>query len=490
MWQIPESILHAMSDEKTMSFVLDQLEDPEGFLRRVQELYRDVEQESFDLIKFKNGRLFERISKPQYVGGRAVGRVWSFRDVTEARKAQLAQGRLEVQIRDAQKMEALGTLAGGVAHDFNNILSSIMANTEVAMTLAGESKDLKECLGDIEISCERSRDLISRIVKFTRKEEKQTKPLSLGQLLRDAEKLIRPALPASIEIKVSIESDLPFVEGEPTQFHQILLNLCANAATAIQGRSGRIAIDLVLVELEEPTRVGSIELGVGKYVVIRVSDDGCGMNAEELKRVFEPFYTTKGPGEGSGLGVTVVQGIVKGVQGAMSFTSMVGEGTKVELYFPAVTPSAIPTEESHSGGDNVITGTGQRILFLDDEESVAKSVSKRMHQLNYTLDVYTDPTAALEAFKTNPNDYDLVMTDLTMPGIDGVGVAKQVREISPGIPVILLTGYGDPSIHQLANEAGVSIILKKPVNSSSMSWAVREALGSPGPNTSSTRIVN
>ncbi|MBT5706953.1 MAG: response regulator, partial [Verrucomicrobia bacterium] len=166
------------------------------------------------------------------------------------------------------------------------------------------------------------------------------------------------------------------------------------------------------------------------------------------------------------------------------------EGTKVELYFPAVTPSAIPTEESHSGGDNVITGTGQRILFLDDEESVAKSVSKRMHQLNYTLDVYTDPTAALEAFKTNPNDYDLVMTDLTMPGIDGVGVAKQVREISPGIPVILLTGYGDPSIHQMASEAGVSIILKKPVNSSSMSWAVRESLRSAGAATVSTRIVN
>jgi two-component system cell cycle sensor histidine kinase/response regulator CckA len=490
MWQIPETILHAMSDEKTISFVMDQLEDPEGFLERVQELYQNVEQESFDLIQFKNGRIFERFSKPQYVEGLAVGRVWSFRDVTDARKAQTAQRRLEVQIRDAQKMEALGTLAGGVAHDFNNILSSIMANTEVAMTLAGESKDVQECLGDIVISCERSRDLISRIVRFTRKGEKQTNPLSLELLLRDAEKLIRPALPASIEIKVSIEPSLPFVEGEPTQFHQILLNLCANAATAIQGRPGRIGIDLELVELEEMTRVGNRDLEAGRFVVVRVSDDGCGMNSDELDRVLEPFYTTKEPGDGSGLGLTVVQGIVKGVRGAMCFTSSVGEGTKVELYFPAVTPSELPAEESHSSGDDAITGAGQRILFLDDEEFVAKSVSKRMHQLNYSLDVYTDSTAALEAFKTNPGNYDLVMTDLTMPGIDGINVAKQVRGISPGFPVILLTGYGDPSIHQLANEAGVSIILKKPVNSSSMSWAVREALVSAGAATVSTRIVN
>ena len=490
MWQIPETILHAMSDDKTISFVKDQLEDPEGFLGRVQELYQDVEQESFDLIQFKNGRIFERFSKPQYVEGRAVGRVWSFRDVTEARKSQTAQRRLEVQIRDAQKMEALGTLAGGVAHDFNNILSSIMANTEVAMTLAGESKDVQECLGDIVISCERSRDLISRIVKYTRKEEKQTNPLSLEVLLREAERLIRPALPASIEIKVSIEPSLPFVEGEPTQFHQILLNLCANAATAIQGRPGRIGIDLELVEFEETTRVGNSDLGAGRFVVIRVSDDGCGMNTDELERVLEPFYTTKAPGDGSGLGLTVVQGIVKGVRGAMCFTSSGGEGTEVELYFPAVPPSELPVEESHSSGGDVISGAGQRILFLDDEEFVVKSVSKRMHQLNYSLDVYTDSTTALEAFKTNPGNYDLVMTDLTMPGIDGINVAKQVREILPGFPVILLTGYGDPSIHQMASEAGVSIILKKPVNSSSMSWAVRESLRSAGAATVSTRIVN
>ena len=490
MWGIPETIMHAMNDKKTVSFVMDLLEDPEGFLKRVQELYHDKEQEGFDLIQLKDGRLFERFSKPQYVEGRAVGRVWSFRDVTEARKAQAAQRRLEVQIRDAQRMEALGTLAGGVAHDFNNILSSIMANTEVAMTLTGESKDVQECLGDIVISCERSRDLISRIVKFTRKEEKQTNPLSLELLLRDAEKLIRPALPASIEINVTIEPDLPFVKGEPTQFHQILLNLCANAATAIKGRSGRIGIDLELVEFDETTRVGNSELGAGRFVVIRVSDDGCGMNSEELDRVLEPFYTTKPPGDGSGLGLTVVQGIVKGVQGAMSFTSSVGEGTRVELFFPAVASTEILAEESRSIGDNAITGAGQRILFLDDEEFVAKSVSKRMHQLNYVLDAYTDSTAALEAFKTNPNNYDLLMTDLTMPGTDGISVAKQVRAISPGFPVILFTGYGDPSIHQLANEVGVSIILKKPVNSNSMSWAVREALRNAGAATVSTRIVS
>ena len=491
MWGIPESVMHSMSDQQVVSFVLEQLEDPTGFKERLLELYRDLEGEGSDVIRFKDGRIFERFSKPQYVDGQAKGRVWGFRDVTAGRKAEAEQTRLQAQVRDAHKMEALGTMARGVAHDFNNILSSIMTNAEVVASLTKERSDVQECLEDIRLSGERARDLTNRIQNFTRKEDRETEALSLGSILADAEKLIRPAVSSSIEVVTSVEPNLPKVLGRGTQFHQILLNLCANAASAIDGL-GRIDIQLNLHRFEKEEVLGKVRLAPGSYVRIGVSDTGCGMDETAVNRAVEPFYTTKRAGGGSGLGLTVVSGIVKNCGGAMRIKSQPGQGTHVELYFPVADNEESMAHSIRVTGTqaDAAEGEGKRILFVDDEESVARSIEKRMNQLNYRLSVFTDPVEALHRFETNPESFDVVMTDLTMPGANGIEFAKRVLALRRGLPVILLTGFGDPSIHQQASAAGISVILKKPVDSASMTWAVQEALDRATKASSSAIIVS
>ncbi len=491
MWGLSESVMHSMSDRQVVSFVVEQLEDPSGFLDRINELYQDVESEGADVIRFRDGRIFERFSKPQYVDGKPSGRVWGFRDVTAERKAEAEQSRLQIQVRDAQKMEALGTLARGVAHDFNNILSSIMTNTEVVTAMTKDHEEVQECLEDIRLSGERARDLIGRIQNFSRTENRKTEPLALGAILADAEKLIRPVIPSSIDLNTDVEPNLPKVLGSGTQFHQVFLNLCSNAAAAIEGR-GKILIQLNLHRFDSEIAMGGNKLPAGSYVRIQVADSGRGMDAVALRRATEPFYSTKGAGEGSGLGLTVVNGIVKSCGGGMRLESQVDHGTKVELFFPIADDEDLIAHSVRVSGTETETakGAGQRILFVDDEESVAKSIEKRMRQLNYRLSVFTDPVEAQHVFETDPDAFDLIMTDLTMPGANGIEFASRVRSIRGELPVILLTGYGDPSIHQQATAAGVSVILKKPVDGASMSWAVKEALDRGGRPHSSALIVS
>ncbi len=489
MWQIPEAVMESMRDKQVLNFAIEQVEDPDLFLSRIGDLYREIESEGFDVIRFKDGRVFERLSKPQFVEGKARGRVWSFRDVTAARRVETEQTKLQVKVREAQKMEALGTFASGIAHDFNNILSSILTNTEVVMTLTHDTKDVRECLEDIVLSCERSGDLIERILAFTRKEDTQSECLALEDIVSDAEKLIRPALTAAIELEMKVEQNLPLVLGNATQFHQILLNLSSNAAAAIQGQ-GQISIDVKSVESSEARKVGKKTLAPGIYVLIRVSDDGVGMDEAAVQRAFDPFYTTKVRGGASGLGLTVVQGIVSEYQGGIEIRSEPGKGTRVDLYVPATRSSEMTLDGAGAKATGVVAGEGQWILFVDDEDAVARSVSKRMQQLNYQIDVYTDPVLAMNAFKENPGKYELVMTDLTMPRMDGIAFAREVRTEVSTLPVILLTGYGDPSIHQEATSVGVCVILRKPVDGVSISWAVKEALSQVNRPKRAARIVS
>ena len=489
MWQIPEAVMESMRDKQVLNFAIEQVEDPDLFLSRIGDLYREIESEGFDVIRFKDGRVFERLSKPQFVEGKARGRVWSFRDVTAARRVETEQTKLQVKVREAQKMEALGTFASGIAHDFNNILSSILTNTEVVMTLTHDTKDIRECLEDIVLSCERSGDLIERILAFTRKEDTQSECLALEDIVSDAEKLIRPALTAAIELEMKVEQNLPLVLGNATQFHQILLNLSSNAAAAIQGQ-GQISIDVKSVESSEARKVGKKTLAPGIYVLIRVSDDGVGMDEAAVQRAFDPFYTTKVRGGASGLGLTVVQGIVSEYQGGIEIHSEPGKGTRVDLYVPATRSSEMTLDGAGAKATGVVAGEGQWILFVDDEDAVARSVSKRMQQLNYQIDVYTDPVLAMNAFKENPGKYELVMTDLTMPRMDGIAFAREVRTEVSTLPVILLTGYGDPSIHQEATSVGVCVILRKPVDGVSISWAVKEALSQGNRPKRAARIVS
>ncbi len=485
MWQIPNSVIASRVDEEVMDYVLDQLEEPDVFLARVKALYRRPEEASFEVLHFKDGRVFERYSQSQQVDGKPVGRVWSFRDVTQSHRSQADQAHLHTQLREAQKLEALGSLSAGVAHDFNNQLSSIVANTEVALALAAEAPEVKDCLEEVLESCNRSRSLVDRIMGFSRLQPRRLELVSMADLVEEAILLIRPGLSSRIEIEAVSEPDLPFVLGDKTQIHQILLNLCSNAATAIESRSGRITVECRKVGFDISTLVGRTQVSAGNYLCLRVSDSGRGMSPEVLERAFEPLFTTKGTGEGTGLGLAVVQNIVKNHQGAVRLLSEEGAGTTAEVYFPESTVSVTSSQEV---ADNVTGGQGERILYLDDEETVARSVSKRLSQLNYVVETFNDPAAALKRVEEGER-IDLLMTDLTMPNMDGLELVNRIRKLRPDLPVVLLTGYGDPRINDEASKAGVAVVLRKPVSSASISWAVRDALSRQGNRSLPTKYV-
>jgi two-component system, cell cycle sensor histidine kinase and response regulator CckA len=486
MWRIPPELIGAMTDQQAITFVLEQLEDPTSFVDGVKRLYKDRTRESYDELLFKDGRIFERYSKPQFIDGVPTGRVWSFRDVTTTRQAENDLKRLENRIREAQKVHAVGTLAAGVAHDFNNILSSIVANTETALNLTKDSEPIRECLNEINDSCTRSQDLIDRILSFTRKGTPKSEVLSVGNLLTESEKLMRPALLASTETRVEVEDNLPCVLGDSTQFHQVLLNLCANSIAAIGKNAGLIEMRAGQVVFGGGTKIGNGLLPAGRYVRIGFRDTGRGMTEGELRRASEPFYSTQHSGAASGLGLTAVVEIVSSCRGAMQIESRLGEGTLVELYLPAILEPPDDRENSPRARLEPVVGNSERILLLDDEPSVVRSLERLLRQLNYVVEPFTDPAAVLTAVKDRPEAFDLLLTDLTMPGMSGVELAGRVRSIRRDLPMIVMTGYGESELSQLPPDAGFSSSLAKPIDTGQLTAAIKSALAERKSSTGET----
>ena len=278
--------------------------------------------------------------------------------------------------------------------------------------------------------------------------------------------------------------DVPAVVGDPTQFQQMLLNVCANAVEGLRGKPGLIDVELTSDSWEDAKQVGEDCLLAGTYAKIRIQDNGCGIGEGMLERVFDPFYTTKPAGKSLGLGLTTVRGIVRDHEGGIRLESKVGEGTTVEFFFPGAV-----VDVSTAKGAAPLAGDGQRVLLLDDEASVARSLAKRMRQLNYQTVMFTDGIEAMDALVGDPLGFDLVMTDLRMPVMDGIEFTRQLRQRAMNLPVILLTGAEDATIHQAAVKVGVSVILRKPFDSGAMSWAVQEALARGSEKTTAAKIV-
>jgi len=393
----------------------------------------------------------------------------------ELNQAKEVRTRLETQLYQSQKMEALGSLAGGVAHEFNNMLGAIIGYTELARMELGDEHPTSPKLDHVLSASQRAKDIIQQILTFSRRQELKRELLNLPLLVRETVKLIRPTIPASVEILVDIPSECPPVFGNTTQLHQAVTNLCTNAWHAMNEGKGRIVISQKTVKLTRDTTGNRLALREGDYSVLSVTDNGQGMDAATLDRVFEPFFTTKGPGKGSGLGMAVVHGIMKSHDGAVTIQSEQGKGTTVYLYFPVQT--AAVAEKASAEKPSLPQGHGERILLVDDEAALVMIGTKILQRLGYTVTGFTSSKEAVETFTRQPQAFDLVITDLTMPGTTGIALADALLAVRRDIPIILNTGYIEESIREQANLLGFREILVKPLTVQLLAEAVERVIG-------------
>ncbi len=380
-------------------------------------------------------------------------------DITARKQAEAQRQALETQLRQSQKMEAIGTLAGGIAHDFNNVLAAIIGNAELARQDVGAEHPALKSLDEIRKAGQRAKALVNQILAFSRQQPQSLQPIALAPVMEEVVKLLRATLPAGVEIAVTAADDTPNVLADPTQIHQIVLNLCTNAWHALEGNPGRIDIRLDGITLDAGTARPGLQ--PGRYAYLSVHDTGRGMDAATLEHIFEPFFTTKPVGEGIGLGLSVVHGIMETHQGIIRVESTPGRGTTVHLYFPAIAPTA-----QTSGPELEITtplrGSGQHVLYLDDEDALVLLATHLLQRMGYEVSGYIRAEDALAAVRADAGRFDLVVTDYNMPGMSGLDVANELARIRPDLPVVITSGYISDELRQKARQAGVRHLIYKP----------------------------
>ena len=587
LWQIEyHETVDRGQEERLLQRILQQLVVPEDFLVSVRDVYARSADEVFDVLRCKDGRVFERYSRPQLVADQPAGRVWSFRDTTEQRQAEAAlreseerfrvladvspvgifssdpQGRTtfvnrrwceiagmsaaqamgdgwrtalhpddvdrvlaawnaavqtgesvatefrfvrpdgsvtwlvgqsrvqtrpdgsragyvgtitdvtslkhaeeeqrkaEAHLRHAQKMETLGTLAGGIAHDFNNILTGTFGFVDLARLELPEAHRAHAWLDRISASSQRARDLVRQILTFSRKQEGKRSPQRLHIVVAEALRLLQSTIPPIIELEARISPEAPAVLADATQIHQIVVNLCTNAWHAMPPGGGRITVTLEAWTVDAAQAANHPELHPGPHVRLAVTDNGSGMDAQTLEHIFEPFFTTKATGSGTGLGLAVVHGIVKLHTGAITVRSAVGTGTTFELFFPAFDGdvTAVPFASAQ-----IPRGAGERVMLVDDDAVSGFAIEKLIETLNYSVKRFNRPEEALATFATAPEVWDLVVSDLAMPGMNGDELVGRMLRIRPDLPVVIVTGFIETARQQLLEKTHARAVLHKPV---------------------------
>ena len=379
---------------------------------------------------------------------------------------------LETLLQQSQKMDALGTLAGGIAHEFNNILGIIIGNAELGYDDVPDWNPAKSCLEEIKTASLRAKDVVRQILSFTRKTSGERKPIQITTIVKEVLKLIHATIPAGIQINQNILCDTEHVLGNPTEINQILLNLFSNASKAMPKEKGVIDVTLEPIALDEDSTAENTDLFTGDYIKLTVADDGTGIDPVIQDKVFDPYFTTKGVGEGTGMGLAIVYGLVKKHDGAITLTSEVGQGTTVEILLPVVEGKV---EEASVETDSMPTGT-ERILFVDDEPSLADMVRQMLTQLGYDVMAQTSSQKALDLFKEEPDRFDLVITDMAMPEMAGDELAKKLINIRSDIPIILSSGHSERMDEDKAHQLGIQAYLMKPILKRNLSKTVRNVL--------------
>ena len=388
-----------------------------------------------------------------------------YEDVTEAKK-------MEENLRQAQKMESVGTLAGGIAHDFNNILSSILGYTELAINDVEKDTALEDYLYEVYSAGNRATDLVKQILAYARQSEGALKPIQVNPIVKEVLKFMRSSIPTTIEIRQTVDSN-SLIMGNPTQIHQILMNLCTNSAFALEDTGGILEVGLKDVFIDSTSPMCQVGLKKGEYIEIKVADTGTGIPPDIIDSIFEPYFTTKGIGEGTGMGLSMVHGIVESYGGKISVKSALGEGTTFTIYLPIT--KKLKTYRKDRVSQEAPTGS-ESVLIIDDEDAIAKLTGQVLEQLGYSVTTRSSSVEALELFRSKPNDFDLIITDMTMPNMTGDELAVEAMKVRPDIPVILCTGYSRKISDEKASEIGVKALAYKPVLKSDLATIVRKVL--------------
>jgi PAS domain S-box-containing protein len=484
-----KQLLWGGDTQKVLGCSAAELADPAAFLARVHpgDRERIIEQvrgigpgdeRAYSLeyrVRSASGTYIEVEDTGLVIGLRQPGTIriiGMLKDVTERKRARAERERLDGQLRDAQKLEALGTMAGGIAHDFNNILGAILGHGELALADARHSGRIAKRLQAIIDAGKRGKALVEQILTFARRGVRKRVAVPLWPVVQEVHDLLSGAVPATIRIALEHDDPTLAVLGDATRLHQLLMNLATNAVQAMPA-GGTLTLRLESETIDQPRRLDHGQLQPGEYAVLTVLDTGEGITPQVQTRMFEPFFTTKEHGKGTGLGLALVRAIVADHAGAVRVRSTPGAGTQVDVYLPLL--GSIAAESLLAGSDSP-RGDGRIVMVVDDDRSVLEMTEEMLAHLGYEPAGYEASTDALKALRAHPDRFDLVLTDESMPELTGTQLAEQIRELRPDLPVIVVSGYGGPDLHRRALAAGARAVLHKPYDSSTLALALAEAL--------------
>ncbi|MCP4757250.1 MAG: response regulator [Proteobacteria bacterium] len=397
----------------------------------------------------------------------------SWRDITEKKRLEKEHRELERWLFHTQKMESLGTLAGGIAHDFNNLLFQILGYTQLAIKNLPEDAELLAFLEPVQEASNTAADLVRQILTFSRSTINELRAVTIQPIVKEALKLLRSSLPTTIEIRLNIDTQCESVLADPIQIYQVVMNLCTNAYQAMRKTGGILEVSLYETVVNSENQALYPELTIGGYVELVINDTGHGMDDNTLAKIFDPYFTTKSRGEGTGLGLGIVQGIVNGHKGAISVFSTPGKGTTFKIYLPRAEVGQVSTE---SPVPRELPRGKERILVVDDKQAIIEMIREMLTGLGYRVTSFSSSADALEAFRAVPREYDLVITDQTMPEMTGAELSEQLLEIRPDTPIILMTGYSEIITEDQAVRIGVRKYLLKPLEIEQLARSVRDAL--------------
>jgi len=434
----------------------------------------DSDSYELELVAKDSTRFPVRVAgSPLILGGELAGTIAVFTDLTEQKHDKVQREHLQGQLRQAQKMEALGQLAGGMAHDFNNILQMIVGFTDLARIEVTTGKSPIGSLDEVLHAADRASQLVKQVLSFSRRSEDTLQPISLCPVVDDSLNLLRSTLPSTMDVRRAVCSDCAPISGNATLIHQILLNLGTNSMQSMAGDSGvfEVSVHPYIVDADLARR--NQDLHAGDYIRMTVRDTGCGMDAATLERIFEPYFTTKLRGEGTGLGLAVVHGIVSQLGGAITVESEPGVGTTFDIFLPTLLQAAIVLEDLDQ--DEVLGGD-EHILFVDDEPQIVAMTRLQLSQFGYRVTAVARSEEALKHLAAQPDAFDLLITDQTMPGLTGGELAVQARLIRPDLPIILCTGYSNSFDDERAATQGINALLAKPISRAELARTVRQVL--------------
>jgi len=458
---------------------IEQLFHPDDFPRAMNFIDRILENPNAPLsdefrMLHKNGSwvVLEAIGVNLHDNPAIKGILINARDITMRKRIEADKEIIQKQLMQAQKMEALGTLAGGIAHDFNNILGIILGFTQLALKKFSQDAVLRNNLEQVVRAGGQAKDLVKQILTFSRQTEEEPEPVHVSPIVKETLKMLRSTLPSTIKIRQDIKAESAIVLADPVQIHQVLMNLCTNAAHAMRNDLGSMEVCLYDLEICNENVKKYKELETGRYLTLTVSDTGHGIQTEIIERIFDPYFTTKDPGEGTGLGLAVVHGIVRKLGGMIKVKSELEKGSEFTIMLPQIETIDTLSCEDHS---DLPTGN-EIILFVDDDRTMVFMMQQILEELGYSVIARTSSLKALEVFKEKCDEIDLVISDQTMPDMTGINLAREILSIRPELPVILCTGYSEEVNSETIKAAGISDLMMKPLDICALANTIRKVL--------------